>query len=182
MDHYLKFFNSGQYWSNQPVKPLSLLKQSIHEIHRNSLKTLCSGSSESIEGLRDVLKRLPEMIQDQIFNDLVDLSETFHLVDIKPTLPAEWSQKYFCFLIHVITDEYSQYCEEWSGHLSLIPDDLKTDLVKSLEEYFYEDDKPTDYEEKESWLEKYLHLIEDEVCWAYHGELGYSKYDICGTP
>ena len=180
MENYLKFFNSRS--TNRPALPLPLYMQCIHEVHKNSLKTLCSGSSESVIELRSTLQGLPEIILEQIFADLFELSETFYLVDIKPNLPNEWTQKYFCLLIHVITNEYSRYCESWRDHLDLIPDTVKTDLLESLEKYFFKNGNPDYYEEMGSWMKKYLHLIEYEVYWAHHQELGLSMYDICGTP
>ena len=182
MEQYLKFFNSVQRGSNfRPVQPLSLFKQCINEVHKNTLKAMCSGSTEAFQELKIVLQSLPEIIQEQIYANLVELSETFFLVDIKPNLSNEWTNKYFCLLIHIITDEYNE-CEDWRGHLNNLPNDLKTDLLDSLEKHFYKDEKPYYYEEMESWIEKYMHLIEYEVFWAHHEALGLSMYDICGTP
>lgn len=138
MEYFLEFFNSRRHGSsNRPVVPMSLLKQSIHEVHKNSLKTLCSGSAESFNELRVTLQRLPEIIQEQIFADLMELSDRFPLIDdIKFSLPNEWTQKYFCLLIHVISTEY-KHCKEWSEYLKLLPDVVKADLLEGLENNFW---------------------------------------------
>ena len=180
MEHFIDFFNSRQRARRfGPSQPLSLFKQCIHEVHKNTLKELCSGSDDSFNQLKIVLNHLPKLIQDQIFSNLIEFSYAFSVVDIKPKLPNEWTHKYFCMLIHILTYEFSESdnSEDWKTLLNTIPEVLKSDLLVSLEKKFHPFRSPDEYGEMTTWIEKYLHLINHEVYWDYSEEIGLSMFD-----